>query len=119
MADMTPILHEEFLVKGKNLISAVILFGAPAVMGGISRVLLGVDGNSDMKGEIIRHAFIALPIGVCAGWAADAYFTVEAFPYAAAFAAGTVAANIARAWALKGSDFVIKAIIDQLSRGKK
>ena len=82
--------------KTTHLIEAIFLYGGFALVGGVSRVILGLDEGETLKGAFLRYVFAALPVGVLAGWGMEGMTSHEFLPYATAYVAGTAAYNIVR-----------------------
>ena len=77
-----------------HIFEAVVLYGGFALLGGVSRVVLGLDDGETFKGAVLRYMLVALPVGVLAGWGLEGVTSHEFIPYAAAYVAGTAAYNI-------------------------
>ena len=108
---------ETIASKTSHILEAVALYGGFALVGGVSRVVLGLDEGETLKGAFCRYMLVALPVGVLTGWGSEALTNHEFFPYAAAYVAGTAAYNVVRYI----SNYTIKDFINliKLMRGNK
>jgi len=91
---LNPLVSASLLVKLKSILEAGILYGGFALLGGISRVILGLEEGETLKGALLRYLFAALPVGILAGWGTEGLTPYEFFPYAAAYIAGTTSYNV-------------------------
>ena len=101
-------------LKLKAICSMIMLYGGFAIMGGITRIVLGVQNGETIKNAILKYSIISLPVGVLSGWGAEELAVAEFFPFAVAFLSGHISYNIITAVEQRST----KWLIEILTRGR-
>lgn len=91
---MFEFLDEVAESRVKQLVSACVLYGGLALLGGLTRVALGIQKGESVKNAILKYGLVSLPVGVLTGWGAESICTAEFFPFAVSFLAGHISYNI-------------------------